>query len=171
MNDKINKTIIVIQELKFCKIAPKSLKLNISSHSKPRTMSRTRLLKCFVLIALCCETKHMRSLIGGTLQGLEWLKILGFRLRQDQICIQQHCFSKYKDRFRLTSKLQKWYSLHSGRVTPSFIYSWLINTFWNPKSSVWAAQGSKEKCVINLCLFKLLFHKIIVGSLLKSSLT
>ena len=108
---------------------------SISSQSNPRTMPppRTRLLKRFVLITLCCKTKHLRSLVRAIVQGFEWLKILGFRKRQDQICIQQHCFPKYKDRFRLTSKLQKWYSLHSGRVTPSFIYSWFISHILEPK--------------------------------------
>ena len=38
-----------------------SLKPSISAHSKPRTTPRTRLLKYFVLITLCCKTKHLRS--------------------------------------------------------------------------------------------------------------
>jgi hypothetical protein len=32
-----------------------------STHSKPRTTIRTRLLKCFVLITLCCKTKHLKA--------------------------------------------------------------------------------------------------------------
>ena len=49
------------------------LKLSISSHSKPHT----RLLKCFVLITLCCKTKHLRSLIRDLKRGFERLEILG----------------------------------------------------------------------------------------------
>ena len=36
-----------------------------------------RLLKCFVLITLCCKTKRLRSLIWDLLRGFEWLEILG----------------------------------------------------------------------------------------------
>ena len=46
------------------------LKPSISSHSKPRTMAYTRLLKCFVLITLCCKTKHLRSLIRESYKAL-----------------------------------------------------------------------------------------------------
>ena len=37
----------------------------------------TRLLKCFVLMTLCCKTKRLRSLIGGVVRGFEWVEILG----------------------------------------------------------------------------------------------
>ena len=123
-------------------LAQEKLKPSISSHSKHGTMPRTRLLKLFVLITLCCKTKHLRSLVRAIAQGFERLKILGFRKIQDQICIQQHCFPKYKDRFRLTSKLQKWYSLHSGRVTPSFIYSWFISHILKSKFFCLGCLGS-----------------------------
>ena len=37
----------------------------------------TRLLKCFVLIKLCCKTKHLRSLVQAIVRGFEWLEVLG----------------------------------------------------------------------------------------------
>ena len=49
------------------------LKSSISTHSK----LRMRLFKCFVLIILCCKTKHLRSLVWGIIQGFEWVEILG----------------------------------------------------------------------------------------------
>ena len=58
--------------------APFSTKPSISTHSKPRTMPCTRLLKCFVMIALCCKTKPLRSLVEGIVRGFEWVEILGF---------------------------------------------------------------------------------------------
>ena len=45
--------------------------------SKPRTMPHTRLLKCFILITLCCKTKHLRSLVRSIIWGFEWIEILG----------------------------------------------------------------------------------------------
>ena len=33
--------------------------------------ARTRLLKSFVLIILCCKTKHLRSLVRGIISGFE----------------------------------------------------------------------------------------------------
>jgi hypothetical protein len=57
------------------------LKPSISTHSKTRTTPRTRFLKCFVLITLCCKTKKLRSLIRGVVRGFEWVEILGFLLR------------------------------------------------------------------------------------------
>ena len=51
------------------------LKPSISSHSKPHTMARARLLKCFVLQPSVIKTKHLRRLV----QGFEWLEILGLR--------------------------------------------------------------------------------------------
>ena len=53
------------------------LKPSISSHLKPRTTPRTKLLKCFVLVTLCCKTKHLRSLVQAIVRGFEWLEILG----------------------------------------------------------------------------------------------
>ena len=53
------------------------LKPSISTHSKPCMTSRTRLLKCFVLITLCCKTKHLRSLVWAIVRGFEWLEIVG----------------------------------------------------------------------------------------------
>ena len=57
-----------------------NVKPSISTRSKPRTTPYTRLLKCFVLITLCCKTEHLRSLILGIVQGYEWIEILGFSL-------------------------------------------------------------------------------------------
>ena len=47
------------------------LKASTSSHSKSRTMTCTRLLKCFVLQHSVIKTKHSRSLIQGVV--LVWL--------------------------------------------------------------------------------------------------
>ena len=55
-----------------------TVKPSISSHSKPCKTPRTRLLKCFVLITLCCKTKHLRSLVRAIVRGFERLEILGF---------------------------------------------------------------------------------------------
>ena len=50
----------------------KQFKPSIStSHSKPRTTSHTRLLNFFVLIRLCCKTKHLRNLIQAIVRGFE----------------------------------------------------------------------------------------------------
>ena len=46
-------------------------------YSKPPT----RLLKCFVLVTLCCKSKYLRSLIRGILQSFEWVEILGLSNR------------------------------------------------------------------------------------------
>ena len=52
-----------------------TLKPSISSHSRPHTMPRMmprmRLLKCFVLITLCCKTKQLRSLVQAIVRGFE----------------------------------------------------------------------------------------------------
>ena len=53
------------------------VKPSISTHSKPCTTHRTRLLKCFLLITLCCKTKHLRSHVRGIVWGFEWVEILG----------------------------------------------------------------------------------------------
>ena len=53
-------------------------KPSISSHSKPRTRSRTKLLKCVALQHSIIKTTHLRSLIQGLIRGFEWLEILGF---------------------------------------------------------------------------------------------
>ena len=47
------------------------VKPSISSHSKPCTTPCTRLLKRFVLITLCCKTKHLRSLVQDLVRGFE----------------------------------------------------------------------------------------------------
>ena len=60
----------------LCKVS--KVKPSISTHSKPCTMPRMRLLKCFVLQHSVIKTKHLRSLVRGVLQGFEWLEILGF---------------------------------------------------------------------------------------------
>ena len=44
----------------------------------------TRLLTCFVLITLCCKTKHLRSLLWAILRGWDWLEILGCRRQYEQ---------------------------------------------------------------------------------------
>ena len=46
-------------------------------YSKPPTS----LLKCFVLVTLCCKSKYLRSLIRGILQSFEWVEILGLSNR------------------------------------------------------------------------------------------
>ena len=40
-----------------------------------------RLLKCFVLITLCCKSKHLRILVRDLLRDFEWLGILGFTIK------------------------------------------------------------------------------------------
>ena len=50
----------------------------MSSHSKPHMTPQTRLLKCFVLISLCCKTKHLRSLVRAIVKGFEWVELLRF---------------------------------------------------------------------------------------------
>ena len=50
-----------------------------STHSKPFTMARTRLLKCFVLQHSIIKTKNSRSLIRCRVQGFEWVEILELR--------------------------------------------------------------------------------------------
>ena len=56
-----------------------SLKPSISTHSKPCTMPRMRLLKCFVLQHSMIKTKHLRKLVQRLVRGFEWVEILGFR--------------------------------------------------------------------------------------------
>ena len=63
-----------------------ALKPSFFSHSKPRT----RLLKCFVLITLCCKTKHLWSLVWDLVRGFGWLEILGFSILSRIIC-QEIC--------------------------------------------------------------------------------
>ena len=48
-----------------------TVKPSISTYSKLHTRPHTRLLKCFVLIILCCKTKHLRSLVQGIIQSFE----------------------------------------------------------------------------------------------------
>ena len=43
---------------------------SFSSHSKPRTMAYTRLLKCFVLQHSVIKSKHLRSLVQGVIQDV-----------------------------------------------------------------------------------------------------
>ena len=82
-----------------------SVKPSISTHSN---LTRTRLLKCFVLITLCCKTKHLRNLVQAIIRGFEWLEIQGLWL---------WCYK------RLTKPLHK---------SKSLIKSWVrfIYTFW-----------------------------------------
>ena len=56
-----------------CQMASCCIKSSISSHSKPHTMTCTRLLKCFVLHHSVIKTKHLRNLVWC----LEFLEILG----------------------------------------------------------------------------------------------
>ena len=51
-------------------------KPSISSHSKPRTWSRMRHLKCFVLEQSVFKTNYSRRLV----RGFEWLEILGLSI-------------------------------------------------------------------------------------------
>ena len=55
-------------------------------------MPHTRFLKCFVLITICCKTKHFRSLV----RAIIWLEIQGLSLT--------------KSFFLLTSVLKTWIS-------------------------------------------------------------
>ena len=50
------------------------------THSKPRVMPCTRLLKCFVLQHSIIKTKHLRSLVRGLVWSFKWAKIMGFKL-------------------------------------------------------------------------------------------
>ena len=76
----------------------KTVKPSMSSHSKPHTTPHmipyTRLLKCFVLISLCCKTKHLRSLVWGIVQGFE-------RIEKANIILVQH-IKKLHSRFLLS---------------------------------------------------------------------
>ena len=41
-----------------------------------------RLLECFVLITLCCKTKHLRSLVQVIVRDFEWLEVLAFSFKK-----------------------------------------------------------------------------------------
>ena len=71
---KINKT----EKPLSIKGSIRTHKPSIFTHSKPRTTPHTRVLKCLVLITLCCKTKHLRSLVQGIVQGFEWLEMLDY---------------------------------------------------------------------------------------------
>ena len=60
------------------------LNSSISSYSKHCSTPRTRLIKCkcFVLITLCCKTKHLRSLVQVIVRDFEWLEVLAFSFKK-----------------------------------------------------------------------------------------
>ena len=51
----------------------------------------TRVLKCFVLIKLCCKTKHLINLVQDLIRGFEWLEILRFRMGSQGLTQHVHC--------------------------------------------------------------------------------
>ena len=53
----------MVSNISKLEVKSRLVKSSISTHSKPCAMPCLRLLKCFVLITLCCKTQQLRSLI------------------------------------------------------------------------------------------------------------
>ena len=106
-----------------CKVKP-----SISSHSKFRTMPRTRLLKCFVLITLWCKTKDLRSLIRNLLWGFWLLDLI------------HHYFAKIDDLCNLP------FFIH-WKENPQFFYKHCL-TMHDDLNNKWKGQSVLRNKII-----------------------